>query len=220
MRGAEEKLDPRQKMVTEQIVARGIHDARVIAAMEWLPRERFMPADVQSHAYDDAAVPIGHGQTISQPYMVALMSQELQLRPEHKVLEIGTGSGYQTAVLANLVTQVCTIERIKPLLDETWERLTTLGLRNIKYNFGDGSLGWSKHAPYDRIIVTAGAPHAPEELMKQLVEGGLCLVPVGDGQDQQLLRFTRTGNTFTKESLCGCRFVPLIGKDGWGEERG
>ncbi len=212
---ANHPTEKHEQMIQDQIIARGIHDRRVIEAMEWLPRERFFPDEIQSHAYDDAAAPIGHGQTISQPYVVALMTEALQLHPEHKVLEIGTGSGYQTAILANLCKSVDTIERIKSLLDDAFERLMNLGIRNVSYHFGDGSFGWPKNAEYDRIIITAAAPSVPEAIASQLKEGGIIVAPIGERQDQSLYRFTKKNGLLESQFLLQVRFVPLIGQGGW-----
>ncbi len=211
-------IDPSTKlaqMVDHQIVARGVRDERVIEAMKWLPRERFFPKEIQEHAFDDAAAAIGHGQTISQPYIVALMTEALEIAPEHKVLEIGTGSGYQAAVLAKLAAAVYTVERVKTLLDDAFERLSALHIRNVHYHFGDGSLGWAKHAPYDRIIVTAGAPSVSTAILDQLKDGGICVAPVGTHEDQELIKFAKRGAEIEKAKLCGVRFVPLLGKGGW-----
>jgi len=211
-------IDPSTKlahMVDQQIVARGVRDERVIEAMKWLPRERFFPKEIQEHAFDDAAAAIGHGQTISQPYIVALMTEALEVSPEHKVLEIGTGSGYQAAVLGKLAADVYTVERVKTLLDDAFERLSSLHIRNVHFHFGDGSLGWAKYAPYDRIIVTAGTPNVSELILEQLVDGGICVAPVGTQEDQELVKFVKHGKTIEKINLGGVRFVPLLGEGGW-----
>ncbi|MBC7782955.1 MAG: protein-L-isoaspartate(D-aspartate) O-methyltransferase [Burkholderiales bacterium] len=211
-------IDPsarQEKMIKQQIIARGIRDPRVIEAMKWLPRERFLPEEIQGHAFDDAPAQIGHGQTISQPYIVALMTEALRPEPDHRVLEIGTGSGYQTSVLARLTGEVYTVERIKSLLDESFERIMSLGIRNVHFHFGDGSLGWPKHGPYDRIIVTAAAPSLPRGLADQLVDGGVCIAPIGDRTAQQLMRYVKTPGGLEQHAICGVRFVPLIGQDGW-----
>ncbi|MGN6727093.1 MAG: protein-L-isoaspartate(D-aspartate) O-methyltransferase [Tepidisphaeraceae bacterium] len=207
--------DPRQRMVDEQIVARGIRDPRVIEAMTWLPRERFVPADVAAHAYDDAAIPIGHGQTISQPYIVALMSEALDVHADDTVLEIGTGCGYQAAVLSRLAKEVFTVERIKPLLDDAFERLASLHLRNIRLHFSDGSCGWPEKGPFDRIIMTAGAPDVSTELLDQLKVGGSLVAPVGPLDAQTLVKLTKHADGVERVKLCECRFVPLIGEGGW-----
>lgn len=211
-------IDPAAKqdaMVEQQIVARGIKDSRVIEAMKWIPRDRFFPKAIESHAFDDAAAPIGQGQTISQPYIVALMTEALQVQSHHKILEIGTGSGYQAAVLAKLGGEVYTIERHKSLLDEAFERTSALGIRNIHFHFGDGSLGWPEKAPFDRIIVTAAAPNLSDALLGQLRDGGICVAPVGRRDEQELIQFTKHGTQVDRHSLCGVRFVPLLGEGGW-----
>jgi protein-L-isoaspartate(D-aspartate) O-methyltransferase len=207
--------DPRSDMVDRQIAARGVKDERVLDAMRWLPRERFFPGELQSHAFDDAAAPIGHGQTISQPYIVALMTEALDLTPDHRVLEIGTGSGYQAAILARLCKEVYTVERVKSLLDEAFDRLSSLHIRNVHFHFGDGSLGWPKHAPYDRIIITAAAPSVPTAITDQLVDGGICVAPVGSRDDQELVKLTKHGDRLDEKKLCPVRFVPLLGEGGW-----
>jgi protein-L-isoaspartate(D-aspartate) O-methyltransferase len=203
-------------MIQQQVIERGITDARVVEAMRGVPRDRFFPAETQQFAYADRAAPIGHGQTISQPYMVALMTQRLDVRPEHTILEIGTGSGYQTAILARLAGQVYTVERVKPLLDESWERLMDLGLRNIHFRHGDGTLGWPQAAPFDRILITAGAPQLPQALLKsQLKDGGIAILPVGPQDEQMLLEVRRSGDELKAADVCPCRFVKLIGQEGW-----
>jgi protein-L-isoaspartate(D-aspartate) O-methyltransferase len=185
-----------------------------------LPRERFFADESRDRAYVDAATPIGHGQTISQPYMVALMTQRLDVRPGDKVLEIGTGSGYQTAVLAKLAGEVYSVERVKPLLDEAWERLMDMGLRNVHFRHGDGTLGWPQAAPFDRILITAGAPRLPRDLLLgQLKDGGIAVLPVGPIDEQTLVQVTRKGNDLQSTEVCQCRFVKLIGKGGWEDEK-
>lgn len=203
-------------MVEHQLAARGIRDARVLEAMGWIPRERFMPADTAEHAYDDAAAPIGYGQTISQPYIVALMSEALEVKGTHRVLEVGTGSGYQAAVLAHLAKEVYTVERVKPLLDQAFEHIMSLHLRNVRFKFADGSVGWPEEAPFDRIMVTAGAPDVPPELIAQLAEDGQLVVPIGSREDQQLVKLIRRPHGHIERvNLGACRFVPLIGQRGW-----
>jgi protein-L-isoaspartate(D-aspartate) O-methyltransferase len=203
-------------MIQEQLVERGIDDPRVLAAIRSIAREKFFPNNLQSEAHEDRAAPIGHGQTISQPYIVALMSQKLDLRPEHRVLEIGTGSGYQTAILSQLAGEVYTIERVKPLLDEAFERLMALGTRNVHLRYGDGTVGWPEAAPFDRIMITAGAPEVPTKLLlEQLKDGGLAVLPVGPEDQQMLASIRRTGDELERTDICACRFVKLIGEAGW-----
>jgi protein-L-isoaspartate(D-aspartate) O-methyltransferase len=197
-------------------VERGIADERVLAALRAVPRERFFPEESRKLAYADRAASIGHGQTISQPYMVALMTDWLDLHPEHKVLEIGTGSGYQSAVLARLSREVYSVERVKPLLDDAFHRLGELGIRNVHFRHGDGTLGWAEQAPFDRILVAAGAPQVPEQLLRdQLADGGLAVLPVGPEDEQMLVVVRRSGEKLTSEDVCPCRFVKLIGREGW-----
>jgi len=205
-------------MLRQQIIDRGIDDARVIQAMRAVPRERFFPPHLADAVYDDGAAPIGHGQTISQPYIVALMSQALQVQPHHRVLEIGTGSGYQTAILSLLAGEVFTIERLKPLLDEAFERLLAMGYRNVKFRCGDGTEGWPGHDAFDRILIAAAAPKLPERLLKwQLIDGGIAVLPVGDDGEQTLLQVTRKGDELIARELCPVRFVRLVGSQGWSE---
>jgi len=212
-------LSPQDRMVQEQLIERGIRDGRVLAAMRAIPRDQFFPAEIREHAHADRAAPIGHGQTISQPYIVALMTERLDAKPEHRILEIGTGSGYHTAILAKLVGEVYTVERIKPLLDEAFERLMGLGIRNVHFRFGDGTLGWREFAPYDRIIVAAGAPDLPTELLlTQLKDHGIAVLPVGPQDQQMLVEVRRNGNELVSQDICPCRFVKLIGQRGWASE--
>ena len=206
-------------MIQQQLVERGIRDARVIEAMRSVPRERFFLEQSKDEAYADRAAPIGHGQTISQPYMVALMSERLQVGPEHKVLELGTGSGYQTAVLAKLAGQVYSIERVKPLLDEAFERIMELGLRNVHFRHGDGTAGWPEAAPFERVLITAGAPKLPEQLLLgNLADGGIAILPVGPENEQMLVEVRRYGDKLTTSDIVPCRFVKLVGKEGWDKE--
>jgi len=202
-------------MIAWQLRDRGIRDARVLEVMGGLPRERFLAPEHAAWAYDDRAVPIGLGQTISQPYMVALMTEALRAGPGDRVLEIGTGSGYQTAVLARLVRRVYTVERLGELSTAARARLAELGLDNVDYRVGDGTLGWPEEAPFDRIIVTAGAPDVPPALVEQLGEGGVLVIPAGAEEHQVLLRVSKHGRRLDRESLVGCRFVRLIGRQGW-----
>lgn len=214
------ELSPLEWMIRTQVMDRGIDDAHVIEAMRRVPRDRFFKAGSTDLAYADQAAPIGHGQTISQPYMVALMTHRLDLRPSHRVLEIGTGSGYQTAILSRLAQEIWTVERVKALLDEAFERLMELGCRNVHFKFGDGSLGWAENAPYDRILIAAGAPELPKRLLlSQLKEGGKAVLPIGPGDEQMLVEVTRHGNELVTKNVCACRFVKLIGDEGWGKEK-
>jgi protein-L-isoaspartate(D-aspartate) O-methyltransferase len=215
-----EQQSPLERMIQQQVVERGIRDERVLDALRSVPREKFFPQENRAEAFADRAGPIGHGQTISQPYMVALMTHRLDLRPEHKVLELGTGSGYQTAVLARLAGQVYSVERVKPLLDEAFERLLSLGLRNVHFRHGDGTLGWPEQAPFDRIMVTAGAPDLPRKLLtSQLAEGGIAVLPIESGEDEQMLVEVRKekDGSLKVTDVCPCRFVKLIGAEGWEE---
>jgi protein-L-isoaspartate(D-aspartate) O-methyltransferase len=204
-------------MVERQLRRRGIRDPRVLTAMGRVPREQFVPPPFRSEAYADCALGIDCGQTISQPYMVALMTEALQLSGGEKVLEIGTGSGYQAAVLAELVRQVLTIERYGELSARAGEVLDRLGYRNVTLLTGDGTLGWPAGAPYDRILVTAAAQRAPEPLLAQLTEGGILVVPVGSRSVQTLQAIRRLADGVEAIELSACRFVPLVGAEGWPE---
>jgi protein-L-isoaspartate(D-aspartate) O-methyltransferase len=205
--------DLRTRMVERQIQARGVRDGDVLAALRSVPRHLFVPDDLQGEAYADCALPIGRGQTISQPYMVALMTALLQVDVRSRVLEIGTGSGYQAAVLAELVDHVYSVERVEELSERARLLLDHLGYRNVTTIVGDGSLGLPDEAPFDAVIVTAAAPEAPPPLLEQLRVGGRLVVPVGaSGRDQQLTIVTRTDEGFTRETDVYCRFVPLLGE--------
>lgn len=193
----------------------GITNDDILDVMARIPRHHFVPTRFMSRAYEDAPVPIGHEQTISQPYMVALMTQSLALTGREKVLEIGTGSGYQTAVLASLTCEVYTIERIADLSRQAEERLTHEGYRNIHFRTGDGSLGWPDNAPFDCILAAASCPDAPATWKDQLAEGGRLVAPVGALTGQTLMLYTREGGCVREESICGCVFVPLLGEFGW-----
>ncbi len=205
----------RGRMVEHQLRRRGIRDERVLAAMGRVPRERFMVAGTEPMAYEDKAIAIDHNQTISQPYMVALMTQLLELAPESRVLEIGMGSGYQAAVLAELCQHVYTIDRIPELVDSAMRTLAGLGYGNVSATVGDGTLGWPGEAPFDGILVTAGAPSVPNALTDQLAEGGRLVIPVGRESYTTLTAIERRGRTLVEKPSIACRFVPLIGEAGW-----
>jgi protein-L-isoaspartate(D-aspartate) O-methyltransferase len=210
---------PLERMIQQQVIERGIRDERVIAALRAVPREKFFPEGAKREAYAGRAAPIGHEQTISEPYIVALMTHRLDAHANHKVLELGTGSGYQTGVLAKLAGQVYSIERLKPLLDEAFERILDLGLRNVHFRHGDGTLGWPEEAPFDRIIITAAAPEIPRHLLlSQLKDGGIAILPAGSDDDQMLFEVRRQGDELTTAEICPCRFVKLIGKEGWAQK--
>ena len=202
-------------MVEDQLKARGIHDAHVLRIMAAMPRHLFVDPALDARAYSDHALPIGEEQTISQPFMVALMTQSLDLSGDEKILEIGTGSGYQTAILAELGDRVFTIERIASIATSARERLTGMGYTNIVFRSADGSLGWKEMAPFDRIVITAGAPRIPEFVGQQLRLGGVAVLPVGTDQEQALVRLVKTEKGLERSVLSGCTFVPLIGKGGW-----
>jgi protein-L-isoaspartate(D-aspartate) O-methyltransferase len=208
----------RRKMVEEQIIARGIKDPGVIKAMKKVPRHLFVEEALQAQAYSDHPLPIGEKQTISQPYMVALMTEALELKGREKVLEVGAGSGYQAAILAELAAKVFSIERVRLLAIRARKLLFDLGYFNVEIKFSDGTHGWAEEKPFDAIIVTAGSPVIPEPLFDQLATGGRLVIPVGDAFTQNLMRVTKTEEGFKKEDLGGCRFVKLIGKYGWQEE--
>jgi protein-L-isoaspartate(D-aspartate) O-methyltransferase len=208
----------RLKMVEEQIISRGIKDAKLIAAVKKIPRHLFVEEALQSQAYNDHPLPIGEKQTISQPYIVALMTEALLLTGKEKVLEIGTGSGYQTATLAELSEKVFSIERIRSLAIRARKLLYELGYFNVEIKIIDGTHGWREESPFDAIIVTAGAPNIPQPLIDQLAMGGRLVIPVGDAFVQDLIRVIKTEEGIKKEDLGGCRFVKLIGKYGWETE--
>lgn len=205
----------RRLMVKEQLINRGIADQRLLDAFLKVPRHRFVqPADLPQ-AYDDHPLSIGSGQTISQPYMVACMLESLALKGSEKVLEIGTGSGYQTALLAELVQWVYTIERISELLKSAETKLNQLGYQNISFKVSDGTIGWKEYAPFERIIVSAGAPQIPHSLVDQLTDQGIMVIPVGSAYVQDLIRVQKKGKQIVQENRGGCVFVKLIGKEGW-----
>lgn len=208
----------RQLMVETQIIRRGITDRRVINAILKVPRHLFVDEALWPEAYEDHPLPIGEKQTISQPYIVALMSELLQLTGKEKVLEIGTGSGYQCAVLAELAGQVYTVERIPAIAKRARKIFDQLKYSNVMVHIGDGTLGWKEHSPYDGIIVTAAAPKPPQALLEQLANGGKLVIPMGDEFTQDLIVFTRgKENDYAEENYGGCRFVKLIGAQGWRE---
>jgi len=205
----------RKFMVQTQLIPRGIQDRRVLDAMRKVPRHHFVDEAIQFKAYDDMALSIGENQTISQPYMVAIMTELLELKGDEKVLEIGTGSGYQAAILAELAKEVFSVERIASLAGHAEERLHAIGYTNIHIKIDDGTLGWPEESPFDRIIITAGAPKVPEPLTGQLSENGILLAPVGDRFSQQLVKMQKIKGTIMEEFYTPCVFVPLIGKHGW-----
>ena len=209
----------RKKMVHRQLVSRGIRDKRVLAAMEEVERHLFMDRGLWGEAYDDHPLPIGEEQTISQPYMVAVMTECLELKGTERVLEIGTGSGYQAAILCRLCKSVFTIERLRPLSERAEKVLTSIGCDNVTLLVADGTRGWPAQAPFDGIVVTAGAPKIPQALVEQLIDGGRLVIPVGDRASQTLQKVTRAGSKTHVESHTGCRFVDLIGEYGWSEQR-
>jgi protein-L-isoaspartate(D-aspartate) O-methyltransferase len=201
----------RERMVRDQIAARGVRDPRVLAAVSKVPRHELVPEDVRAHAYEDRPLPIGHGQTISQPYVVAYMTEQLRLLGDERVLEIGTGSGYQAAVLAELAGEVYSIEIVEPLGERARADLARLGYRNVQVRVGDGYRGWPEQAPFDAIIVTAAPGHVPQPLIDQLAVGGRLVLPVG-GLDQELLLLSRDADGIHEERLIGVRFVPMRGE--------
>jgi protein-L-isoaspartate(D-aspartate) O-methyltransferase len=205
----------RHNMVTQQLIKRGIKDPRVLQAMRDTPRHRFVPARHHAMAYEDMPLAIGHEQTISQPLMVAMMTAALQLSGHERVLEIGTGSGYQAAILSRLAVVVFSIERIPELAAQARATLAMAGIMNVHVFVGDGSLGLPEHGPYDAVVVTAASPKVPPALVHQLKPGGRLIIPVGDRYEQTLIRLTATNNGPQVERLGGCRFVPLIGQQGW-----
>lgn len=205
----------RGRMLKEQLIPRGINDPNVLKAMETVPRHLFVEDALRGQAYGDFSLPIGEGQTISQPYIVALMTQSLQLKPTDTVLEIGTGCGYQTAVLSQLCAKVYTVERIKPLMIKARRNFDQLHYLNIICKVDDGTLGWKANAPYDAIMVTAAGPNIPEALLSQLADPGRMVLPVGDRQGQELIVVNKSQSQITYNSIELVRFVPLIGEQGW-----
>lgn len=207
----------KERMLSEHLAARGIRNAAVLKAMRDVSREAFLPPGMELFAYDDGPLPIAEGQTISQPYIVAYMIEALELRGKERVLEIGTGSGYAAAVLSRCAAEVFTVERLDSLAETARARLRDLGYRNVSVQVGDGTMGWREHAPYDAIVVTAGAPGVPRELLEQLAPLGRLVIPVGPTQHlQELVRVRRLADgRLRHEELCPVRFVPLIGEQGW-----
>jgi len=208
----------RERMVEEQIKARGITDERLLAAFRKVPRHLFVPQEAQRDAYADHPLPIPGGQTISQPYIVALMINSLKLQGHERVLELGTGSGYQTAILAELALEVFSIERLPELLSAVAQRLDALGYLNIRLSHGNGSLGWPEHAPYDAILVSAAAPDVPTPLLEQLAEQGRMVLPIGPPEGQMLNEIEKRQGTLFRRDIASCVFVPLIGQYGWPPE--
>ncbi len=210
----------RARMVEAQLRARGIVNERVLEAFREIPRHRFVEPAMAASAYGDHALPIGHGQTISQPYMVALMTSALKPQPEGRILEIGTGSGYQAAILSRLVRTVFTVERLPALAQRAQQILAGLNIKNVIQRIGDGSVGWKQFAPYEGIVVTAGAPRVPDSLLTQLAVGARLVIPIGTGSNQVLRIIERRAEGFREEENCLCAFVPLIGREGWQDQGG
>ena len=204
-----------RRRLVETLQQNGIRDLAVLHAIDETPRHLFVPTGVRHRAYEDSALPIGNGQTISQPSIHARYLELLKLTGKEKVLEIGTGSGYQTALLAKLAAQVFSVERIPALLDKAREIISQIGIRNVSFLMGDGTLGWRQYAPYDAILVGAGAPDVPETYKEQLAEGGRLLIPLGDKDEQTLFMFTRRGDKLEAAEIAPVRFVPLLGKHSW-----
>jgi protein-L-isoaspartate(D-aspartate) O-methyltransferase len=211
------RADERSRMVENQIRSRGVSNPQVLRAMREIPRHLFIPPPYNTTAYEDAPLPIGNGQTISQPYIVALMTELLDPQPEDHVLEIGAGSGYQAAILSMLVRHVTTIERIPAVADLARENLAKIGLKNISIIVGDGTRGYPEHAPYDGIMITAATPEIPKPLIDQLAVEGILVAPVGGREIQELITLTRNENGILRSSHGGVRFVPLIGEHGWAD---
>jgi len=205
----------RERMVRELVEARGVRDPRVLAAMRQVPRHLFVRDHLRAQAYGDHALPIGAAQTISQPYVVARMTEMLEVEPSHSVLEVGTGSGYQTAILAVLARRVYSLERVPELAHQAIQRIRDLALLNVKIQAFDGTVGWSEAAPFDRILIAAGAPQAPEPLLAQLAVGGKLLVPEGGEQRQRLVLYSRSARGLRRKEGEYVSFVPLVGRHGW-----
>jgi len=216
VRGQEHEFGGARRHLVELLQEQGIRDLSVLHAINETPRHLFVPSGVRHRAYEDSALPIGNGQTISQPSIHARYLSLLGLKGDEKVLEIGTGSGYQTALLARLAAQVFSVERVGPLLDRAKELLTQLGIRNVSYLLGDGTLGWRHYAPFDAILVSAAAPVVPPAYFEQLADRGRLLIPLGEREEQTLYLFTKHGETIDQREIAPVRFVPLLGKDSWG----
>ncbi len=213
----DEFFDARKKMVEEQLITRGINNQQVLKIMQKVQRHLFVDKDSLKAAYKDSPLSIDCSQTISQPYIVALMTEQIEPSKNKKILEIGTGSGYQTAILAELFKFIYSVERHKPLADKAEERLKHLGYKNIRIKTADGTVGWNEKAPFDAIIVTAAAPEVPDELVKQLKDRGKMVIPIGPHFQQNLEVISKRGDSYINKTICGCVFVPLIGKGGWKE---
>lgn len=205
----------RRRMVEEQLIPRGIENPAVLDAFRKVPRHEFVPEMMRDTAYGDYPIPIGNSQTISQPYMVAVMTEELKLKGGEKVLEIGTGSGYQAAILSEIASDVYSIERFQELADKAKGTLSRLGYKNVHIKTGDGTIGWKEEAPFDGIIVTAGAPGIPQSLVDQLKDNGRLVIPVGSQWSQVLTIVEKAGKMVRQTQMFGCVFVPLVGKEGW-----
>ncbi len=212
-----ERKAERLQMIRKQLKRRSIRNERVLQAMAAVPRHRFVPPNLEQRAYADSSLPIAEGQVISQPYIVALMAGALQLSGSERVLEVGTGSGYAAAVLAQLAAEVWSVERFRELAEAAAQRLHELGYRNAHIGIGDGTRGWPEHAPFDAIAVAAAAPHVPQPLLDQLAPGGRLVIPLGSYDEQDLIRVVRTPTGWQEESLGPVRFVPLVGAYGWGK---
>lgn len=208
-----------EEMIAWQIRGRGVESPDVLDAIRSVPRELFVSPNLRDQAYADMPLPIGKKQTISQPFIVALMTEALAVSKSHRILEIGTGSGWQTAILAKLGARVYTIERISELMEEARQHLTSIGISNVEYRVGDGTLGWLEEAPFDRILIAAAGPNIPIQLLKShLADGGVAVLPAGEDDWQYLWKIVRRGNMLDREDLGGCRFVRLIGKEGYSDE--
>ena len=204
-----------RRRLIEELRAKGIADLAVLRALDLTPRHQFVPSGVRHRAYEDAPLPIGSGQTISQPFVHAMYLQTLRLQGDEKVLEIGTGSGYQTVLLAHLCRHVYSVERIRALIESARDAITACGVTNVSLLCGDGTLGWPEFAPFDAILVGAGSPDVPQPLVDQLAVGGRLIVPIGGRDDQRLVEITRTADAFERRDLSEVRFVPLVGRHGW-----